>query len=283
MTQIEPSSPTILKMKKLYDSFTRAEKRVLDCVIASPADVIYASVAELALRCRVSEPTVVRACKKLGLSGYQALKINLAKELDSPLVDNDVQIDPSDDTRQVATKVFRSTIRTLNLTYDLLDFDGIEKAVDAVTGARQIAIVGLGNSHANCQDLQHKLMRLGFHAVAYADPHLATIAVSFLKEGDVLFCISHSGSSREVVELAKAARGGGVTVISITDIGINPLSKVSDLVLHTASDETKYRILGMNSRIAQLVIVDTLHTLLSIRVNPEIRLRAEKALENKKY
>ena len=66
MTQIEPSSPTILKMKKLYDSFTRAEKRVLDCVIASPADVIYASVAELALRCRVSEPTVVRACKKLG-------------------------------------------------------------------------------------------------------------------------------------------------------------------------------------------------------------------------
>lgn len=283
MGNSESVTPTILKMQKLYNSFSDAEKRVLDCVMTNPAEVIYASVAELAIRSRVSEPTVVRACKKLGLSGYQALKITLAKELVNPLQESNEQIGPDDNARTIATKVFRSTINTMNLTYDILDFNRLEEAVAALKKAKKVTIVGLGNSQANARDLQHKLMRLGIEAVAYVDMHLATIAVSYMTEGDVLFCISHSGSSKEIVELAGFARESGIFVISLTNIGISPLSKVSNVSLHTASEETKYRILGMNSRIAQLAIIDSLYAMLSLRSNHENLMRAEKALESKKY
>jgi RpiR family carbohydrate utilization transcriptional regulator len=267
----------------LRETLTKSEQRVVDSIIANPQEVIYASVAELAERSKVSDPTVVRTCKKLGLNGYQDLKITLAKELVNPLQAVNEEILPGDDTHTVANKVFQSTIRTLNFTHDTLNMGDIDRAVQRILQARKIVIVGVGNSHAISLDLQHKLMRLGMDAVAFSDPHLATIALSYMDERDLAFCISHSGSSREVVDLAALAKQNHIATISLTNIGISPLSRIADIALHTSSSETRYRIFGLNSRIAQLAIIDTLYTLIVLRNDMDKMLVVESALKSRKY
>ena len=159
----------------------------------------------------------------------------------------------------------------------------MDASVKAILGAENIIIVGMGNSRAIASDLEHKLMRLGKHAQAFSDPHMATMAISFLTGKDLLFCISHSGSSREIVDLAAQAAKLGVTIICLTNIGISPLSKISDIVLHTASNETHYRIIGLNSRIAQLAIIDTLYTLLALQIDSSRSLKVEQAMQTHKY
>ena len=85
------------------------------------------------------------------------------------------------------------------------------------------------------------------------------IAAASLREGDVIIGISHSGSSKDIIEAMKIARKNGATAISITNKGHSPIQKFSDIVLCTDSDETQYNILALNSRIVQLTIVDALY------------------------
>lgn len=278
-----PAPAIIMKIEALRESFSKAENRVADAIIANPQEVIYASVAELAERSKVSDPTVVRTCKKLGLNGYQDLKITLARELVNPLQAINEEVTPADDTQTIINKVFQSTIRTLNFTQETLKPEDVSQAAKVIQDARKILIVGVGNSSANCRDLQHKLMRLGISAQAFSDPHMATIALSHMDQRDLLICISHSGSSREVVDIAMQAKQCGVMIISITNIGVSPLSRISDIILHTASNETKYRIFGQSSRIAQLVVVDTLYTLIVLQRDKDSVLVVENALKNRKY
>lgn len=273
----------IAKMELLRASMTKSEQTVLDYIIQNPHEVIYASVAELAKHCKVSEPTVIRTCKKLGLSGYQELKITLAKEIVNPLQTISEDLQPGDGQGVVAAKIFKSIINTLNFTFDTLNLELLDRAAQDLIGARRIAIMGVGNSSAIALDLQHKLMRLGFVATAYSDPHMASIAISYFDSRDILFCISHSGSSKEVVDIAIQAKTRDVRIISITNIGISPLSKVSDLNLHSASNETKYRIVGFESRIAQLAIIDTLYAIISLCYNKDERFLVEDTLSSRKY
>ena len=281
---MEQATPAIiLKMQSMMDAFTKSEQRVIRVILQNPQEVIYGSVAELALRSDASAPTVIRACKKLGLSGYQDLKITLAKDLVNPLQSINEDVSPEDDCRTVTDKVFQSTVRALQFTHDTLNIAEVDRAVKALLAAERIVIIGMGNSRANACDLEHKLLRLGRQAQAFSDPHMATLATSYLGEKDVLFCISHSGSSREVVDLAAQAAGQGVRIICLTNIGISPLSKLSHILLHTASTETHYRIIGLNSRIAQLAIIDTLYTLLALQTDTGHSLTVERAMQSHKY
>jgi len=273
----------IAKINSMDRNFTKSEKNIAKVIMQDPEKVIYASIAELSSACKVSEPTIIRFCRKIGLNGYQDLKLTLAKEMVSPLQAINENITSDDDAQSVVNKVFNGTVETLSFTKNYLSIPDLEKAVKFLSSARRIIITGMGNSHAICLDLQHKLLRLGRDVTAYSDPHLATIALVHADKRDVLFCISHSGSSKEVVDLAQQAKENQVNIISITDSGITPLSQISTITLHTCSNETKYRILGRESRIAELAIIDSIYTLLALRYEEEDFLTVENSLKSHKY
>jgi len=91
----------LLKMKHLYTSLSKAEKLVIDQIILDPSKVIHLSVAGLAEQCGTSEATVVRACRRLGLEGYQDLKVTLAQDIVSPLESINEEIEPGDDANKI--------------------------------------------------------------------------------------------------------------------------------------------------------------------------------------
>lgn len=273
----------ILKLQELQHTLTKSEQRVTNFIIENPEQVINLSVAALAEQVRVSDPTVVRACQKLGFSGYQDLKVTLAQSIVTPLQNINEEIQPGDDVQKMVGKVFNSTIHTLQYTYETLDTAAIEQAAKYLMGARRIAIFGVGASGAIASDLQHKLQRLNLNAQAYVDPHLQAMSAAYLTEADVVLAISHSGSSRVVVDNVRIARENGAKVISLTNIGRSPLSKLADVSLFTASQETKFRILAISSRIAELTILDCIYTYIALHTDGANSMKVEKAMENLKY
>ena len=98
--------------------------------------------------------------------------------------------------------------------------------------------------------------------------------------------ISTGGSAIDVVEALRLAKEAGALTICITNLGKSPIIKQSDLVLNTASEETRYTILGMNSRIAQLAIIDTIYAYLILHRDKDAIAAiqsTERALQGKKY
>lgn len=284
---ISQGQPAVLmKMRALKSALSRSEQQVVDYIIAHPETVIYLSVAGLADNSGVSDSTVVRACQRLGYDSYQDMKVTLAQDIVTPLQSIHEEIEKEDSVSVIVDKVFQSTLHAVNFTHDTLKVEAIEQAVDALIKARSVMVIGLGNSHSIALDLHHKLLRLGIMSFAYTDSHLQAIAASsLLTSEDVVFAISHSGSSIDIVDTVKIAKDNGAKTISLTDIGVSPLCKITDIQLYTASKETRFRVVALSSRIAQMAIIDALYTVLATRHPETVNNfhRLEKALQKKKY
>ena len=62
-----------------YDSFTAAEKKIVDYVLSHQKESQYISITELSAACNVAISTVSVFCRKLKLSGFNDFKIELAR------------------------------------------------------------------------------------------------------------------------------------------------------------------------------------------------------------
>lgn len=246
-----------LQIRLMYDKMGKAERKVADWIAENPGKIISLSIVELAELCACSEATIVRFSKRLGLSGYQELKISLASESGTSSVNT--SISEYDSAYQMFEKVCNDIYISLEKTKKSLNEKSIDEASKKLCAANKIVIFGLGNSSPVALDASHKFMRAGLNAIAYTDNHMQVIAASHLKKNDIAIGISHSGSSKDIVDALKVAKEHGATTITITNEGKSPILKQSDIVLSTSSDETQYNILALNSRIAQLAIVDTLY------------------------
>ena len=119
-------------------------------------------------------------------------------------------------------------------------------------------LYGVGTSSLAAQDCYYKLLRVGIHANFYADVHMQAISTALITSEDVVIGFSHSGSTRDVVDVLSLAKERGAFVVCITNRSRSPISKVSDVTLRTASEETPFGSGGMPSMMSQLSVVDAL-------------------------
>lgn len=281
-----PLLATVLKLQAARSSMSAAAKRVADYIAAHPEDVVYLSVTELAERSGASEATVVRLCQQIGYRGYHGLKIAITQDLVAPLKNIHEDIQEGDDTATILHKVFHANMQALENTRAVLDVAELERATEALVNAGTVAIAGVGTSGPIVLDCQYKLMRIGLRCQAFVDPHIELMLIAQLKPGDALIGISHSGSSREVVEALAAAREAGVTTICITGYPKSPITSVAEIRLHTSAVETKYRTEAVASRVAQLTITDALEVNVALRMKErafdQIR-KMERLMPSRKY
>ena len=116
----------------------------------------------------------------------------------------------------------------------------------------------VGTSNLAAQYLGYRLPRLGISVLSFQGSHLQLISTAFLGRGSLVISISHSGATKEVINLVRAAREKGAATISITNYERSPLAKYSDTMLLTSSKETPFGSGAASSIIAQLVVIDAL-------------------------
>lgn len=262
-----------------------AEKKIANYLLQHTGEIIGLSISELAQQCDCGDATVVRFSKRLGLTGYQELKLCIAAELNA-FSTISTEIEKEDSCFDIFRKRILDISNSLSSTETVLDAQSLDRASSVISKADRIVIFGLGNSAAIAQDAAHKFLRLGLSAQACCDNHMQAIIASHLKRGNVAIGISHSGSSKDIVEALRLSKACGATTICVTNYGPSPLADVSEISLFTKSDETKHSILAMSSRIAQLAIFDSIYThivLNSSKPSKQAIYNTEFALQDKKY
>ena len=137
--------------------------------------------------------------------------------------------------------------------------EAIERSVASLKKGGKLLFCGNGGSAADAQHLAAEFVvrfqkeRAALAAIAlttdasaltaagndYAFEEVFSRQVEALgREGDILFAISTSGTSANVVRAAEAARGKGVQVVSITGAKESPLGKLADIELRMPSTKT---------------------------------------------
>lgn len=246
------------RLRSILETLRDAERRAAEFILQQPHEIIHLPISELAERCGASEATIFRLCRRLGFSGYQGMKISLARDLVEPLALIHEEVTERDSPWDVAQKVFQSSMRSLADTLKVLSPTELERAASALSRARKVEFYGVGGSGIVALDAMHKFMRTGLLCAAYTDSHLQVMSAALLGPEDVAVGISHSGSSKDVVQALEVARKAGATTVAITNKARSPIVKVASIVLCTTSAETGFRTEAMASRLCQLAIVDSL-------------------------
>lgn len=275
----------IHKIRFLQEKMGPAEKRIAEHILSHTDEIINEPISEFAARCGCGDATVVRFSRRLGLGGYQELKIRIAAELNASSSISG-EIEKGDGCFDIFRKRTVDIYEALTATESVLDPAELDRAAQTIMNADRIVIFGLGNSAAIAQDAAHKFLRLGLAAQSCSDNHMQAIIASHLKRGSVAIGISHSGASRDIVEALRLSRACGATTVGITNYGSTPLAETSDITLFTKSDETRHSILAMSSRIAQLAIFDSIYTYIVLNFDKKTKqaiYNTEISLKEKKF
>jgi DNA-binding MurR/RpiR family transcriptional regulator len=253
--------------------FTGALQRVAELVLGDPASVARSTIVELAERSGTSPATVTRFCRALGFEGYSDLRIGIAGETGwaarSGGWTDDIgrEIQPSDPLERVLGQVMAADTRAMQDTAALIDLREVERAADAIAAASRVDIYGASGSALVGAEMQFCLHRIGVAAWAWTDVHNGLTSSALLHHGDVALGISHSGQTRETIEMVAEAGSHGATTVVLTSFPRSPLAEVADIVLLTAAQATTFRPDALSARHPQLVVLDLLYIAVAQRTH----------------
>ena len=276
----------LIRLRSMIHTLKPAERTIADFVAVDPARVIQMSISELAQLAAVGESTVIRFCRALGYEGYQEFKLRLAQDLVEPVeyIHGNISFDDSID--ELMKKIFQANAKAVEDTKKSLDGAMVEVAAKTLAHARKIDLYGAGYSSFTALDGKLKLARLGLMADCYGDAHLQMMAATSLRTGDVAIGISHTGSTKDVVDSLAAARRCGAVTVAVTNFSPSPLTKAADIVLLTASPETPLGGEVLTSRIAQLCVIDVLSVAVAVALGEsclEFIRKSSEAVKGKRY
>lgn len=249
-----PRSIAVL-FRAQYATFKTAERRAADLVIEYPDEVAAMTISQAAQRAGCSEPTFTRLARKLGYKGFVQMKNALSHTAEGRCAF--AGIEAGDSPMQVLNKVFDSSCKILTDTLAVLDSGQYAGAAEAFAGAEHFFLAGVGPSQSVAQNAAFKLTRMGASCFYCDDQDAQLILASRLKPGDVCLLITHSGRTRSILTLAKAARERGAAVICITTFPGSPIVALSDFALITASYSERYREVTGNS-LVQIALIESL-------------------------
>jgi DNA-binding MurR/RpiR family transcriptional regulator len=260
MTVLDAGMPGELlpRLRHLGPRLPPTAARIARVIAEHPEEAIRMSITELAERASASEGSIVGLCRRFGVSGFQDLKIVLARGLVDPVRTIQQDLREDDDPATVADRVFAAHTASLTDTRRMLDVQALAVAVRIIRRARRIEVYGIGSAAPVAEDLAYRLLQLGLDARAVVDSHVQSVSATMTNARVATVTVSHSGSTMETVLATRLAKAAGARTIGITRIGKSPLQRHCEVVLHTAAAETRYRPEAMSSRLAQLAIVDTL-------------------------
>lgn len=263
------------------EGLNKSERKVADVILADPKSTTRMSIAALAQAASVSEPTVNRFCRNFETAGFPDFKIQLAQSLagGTPYVSRMVEQD--DSVEEYTDKIFTSTMVALDESRKSVNPGLINRAVDYLIQAKQIAFFGLGASGPVAMDAQHKFFRFNLPVTAYDDVLMMRMVAASASTGDVIVVISYTGRTRDMVDIARIARANGATVIGISALE-SPLADECTVLLAAPTPEDTDVYMPMTSRIVQLTLLDVLATGVTLRRGEDFHSHLKKIKDSLK-
>ena len=249
--------PFILNVRKEYKRLRPSEQKVADYLIDGAFELSSLTIESLAEGAGVSQPTVIRFTRAMGISGFRQLKTVLLKESAERKKEKHIgeilrfDITASDKLVDIPLKVTKANIRQLENTLKNLSSLELIRAVEAIAGGRRILLSAAENSCTVAEDLATKLIYLGLDAVFYQDVYRQNLYACSLCAEDVAIGISYTGASESTVDTLRIAKEAGAVTIAVTNYEKSFINRYADIILCSGNEQYFYRN-ALFSRCAQL-------------------------------
>jgi DNA-binding MurR/RpiR family transcriptional regulator len=244
--------------------------KIAETILGDPETAAHASIVDLAERSGTSTATVTRFSRALGFKGYANLRVAVATETgraEQARWETDISGDiaPDDPLGSVLDVITAADTRAIQATAAGLDTTAVERVAAAIAAAGRVEIFGLGSSGTAGSEMAFRLERIRIPVRYRADTHTALTNAALLGPGDVAIGLSHSGRTREAIEMLAEAADHGALTVAVTSFARSPLAEVADVVFTTSVHETTFRLAALSALHSQLLILDLIYVAVAQR------------------
>lgn len=238
-------------------TFSPTDRKIAQTILKAPAQVVNLTIANLAQQAQVSQASISRFCKTLGLAGFHQLKIQLAQLAPTPSPSL-----PTDNVAQALTGITANKVAELQQTLTNLDPATLKTILSSLRQANVIQVAAAGGTQPVAADAVYKFNQLG--KLAITDPTWDTAIGQTLNlpAGAVLLVISNSGETRDLLKQIHAAHQRHLTVIAITNRADSPIALAADQHIQTAVRQQVLASEYYFSRVAATAVIEALFLLL---------------------
>lgn len=249
-------------MTQQYNSLTRSDKKLANYIFANTVEVQYLSINSLAENSGVSEATVTRFCRKMGLSGYNDLKIALAKSGrttdlgDSSHVPEAIHSEDSLDV--ICQKLSDSYLAAFKDTRETLEEDTFHQAVNLLCNAKHVYCFGQGASMVMAMEAWARFSLVTSSFSHIADSHMQMVTTALATPEDVILFFSYTGSTKDLQDVFALAKERSIPIILITHFRNSAAADLADVVLLCGYNESPIQSGSVTAKMGQLLLIDCL-------------------------
>lgn len=250
---------TFIERVRSYGSgLTRADNAVVQALLADPTAAAFLSGEEIARRAGVHPSSSTRLAKKLGFSGYPALRASLQTELQD-------DIRPSQRVQASIARASRSTViadlvagelDALSAMLRSVGQDSIDEVAAALAAARRVHIFGHGNAVVLVELMHRRLRRFGISTEQLVGNgrDLAELLLGLSSE-DVVLAFGFRKASFALPRVLDRARAVGATSILVTDV-LATITPSPDLTIAASrGDGHRFQSLTVPMAIANAIVL----------------------------
>ena len=272
---MEPKQKTSrfrMLVEDLLPSLGTQEGKIARWMLEHEIELVDTPIKDIAINCGVSQPSVVRFCKKLGCNGIKDLKI-LVDGMRSDTADSlPCTLDDSD--KDIYKKVFASSIESLERSFSFVTWEEISELAERIINASTISVFGIGGSALAARHLSEEMLRLGLKSMCFTDLYSISSSASTYTNNDLLIFISRQGETIELVNKAHKAKNTGANIALITTNENSTLFSLSDLALLVSENQYLLDDRNSYSRLGELALIESLYIMCAKKIgetNPSFR------------
>lgn len=251
-----------------HETLSPRLRQIAAYVLEHPSEVGLETQAEIARRCGVHPPTIVRFAKEFGFDGASQMQRLFRDELinsaPSPSWTERIRqanlqshegraVTPYELIQEFAA----ANIIALGHLQETISAEALDKAVDIIDQARFVYICGLRRSFPIAVWLTYALQHVD-KPVRLIDGigGMYGEQSAMMTKSDVLFAISFRPYAKETETLVERAGALGVPIVAISDSELSPISRQADVSFNVKDAEVRqFRSLTGSMCIAQTLVI----------------------------
>lgn len=217
------------EVKARYEDLSSVQKRIADYIFKYPDEVCFCSLKTFAGSLGVTEVTILRFVKKLGLSGFVELKECLREHIQNRLSHGDALGRVSDrigrdqeldqDKDEMLREFVENEINTLRETYGRISAAEIMEAVALIKNAKTVYTMGGDLLKPVCSYLTRRLLGIGIPVVDMGVLSHANFQafLSGITPGDVVVIFTLPGYDRQIMNASGYLGRKRIPMVVVTD------------------------------------------------------------------
>lgn len=256
----------IENMIKCCDKLTPTESSLAQYIIKNKNKISELSIQQLSDETFVSKSAIHRFCKKIGIDGFNELKVKAAQDVaEESTIENDIDVNfpflEGDTQGIIAKKLIKLYEATIRDTYKYIDVEKLNTCVNILHKADIIDIYTHAHNINVAENFMDKMRSIGRTVNCTKSFYDQRCTATVSKDNHAALLLSYSGKSKFLKPISEILYKKGIETIWIGRGGSSSVPKYIKHRLYISDRENlKNRISQFSSHIAMQYMLDLIYS-----------------------